>query len=153
VKSALALFVVLLAVPAAGRGQASGPVSSPLDPTLPGTPYTYRPEGRRDPFLSLVGGTTEPRRGAQHPDGPAGIATGELSIRGVLQSRGTLAAMIQGPDNRTYLVRAGDRLSDGIITAVIPEGLVILQDVSDPLSLVKQREVRRLLRSREDARP
>jgi hypothetical protein len=35
---------------------------------------------------------------------------------------------------------------------VIPEGLVIVQDVTDPLSLVKQREVRRLLRSLEAAK-
>ena len=33
-----------------------------------------------------------------------------------------------------------------------PQGLVIVQDVNDPLSLVKQREVRKLLRSLEDAK-
>ena len=37
--------------------------------------------------------------------------------------------------------------------SITPQGLVIVQDVNDPLSLVKQREVRKLLRSLEDAKP
>ena len=41
---------------------------------------------------------------------------------------------------------------DGTIKAVVPEGLVIVQPVNDPLSLVKQREVRKLLRSVEDGK-
>jgi hypothetical protein len=61
-------------------------------------------------------------------------------------------AMVQGPDNRTHIVRQGDKLLDGTVRAVTPEGLVIVQDVTDPLSLVKQREVRRLLRSLEAAK-
>ena len=58
--------------------------------------------------------------------------------------------MVQAPNNRTYTVRDGDTLMDGQIQSVTAEGLVILQDVNDPLSLVKQREVYRRLRSLED---
>ena len=53
--------------------------------------------------------------------------------------------MVQGPDKKTYLVRQNDKLLDGVVKAITPEGLVILQDVSDPLSLVKQKEVRKML--------
>jgi Tfp pilus assembly protein PilP len=70
----------------------------------------------------------------------------------VLESRGTLIAMIQGPDNRTYIVRQGDRLADGTIKSITPQGLIIEEEVNDPLSLVKQREVRKLLRSLEDGK-
>ena len=80
------------------------------------------------------------------------MTVAEISVRGVLQSRGSLIAMVQGPDNRTYIVHQGDRLADGTIQAVTPTGLVIVQEVNDPLSLVKQREVRKLLRSLEDAK-
>jgi len=76
----------------------------------------------------------------------------EISVRGILQSKGTLVAMIQGPDNRTYIVHQGDRLLDGVIKTVITQGLVVVQQVNDPLSLVKQREVRKLLRGLEDAK-
>jgi hypothetical protein len=86
-------------------------------------------------------------------DGAEGLALAEVAVRGVLQSRGALVAIVEGPDGKTHLVRARDRLRDGVIKAVIPDGLVVIQDVVDPLSVVKQREVRRLLRSREDAKP
>ena len=33
---------------------------------------------------------------------------------------------------------------------ITPQGLVIVQQVSDPLSLVKQREIRKQLRTLED---
>ena len=80
------------------------------------------------------------------------MAVAEISVRGILQSKGTLVAMIQGPDNKTYIVHQGDRLLDGVIKTVISQGLVVLQQVNDPLSLVKQREVRKLLRGLEDAK-
>ena len=76
----------------------------------------------------------------------------EISVRGILQSRGALVAMVQGPDNRTYIVHQGDKLLDGTIKTIMPTGLVVVQEVNDPLSLVKQREVRKLLRSLEDAK-
>ena len=53
--------------------------------------------------------------------------------------------MVQGPDNRTYMLRQGDQLADGAVQAVTAEGLVIVQEVNDPLSLVKQRVVRKPL--------
>ena len=54
--------------------------------------------------------------------------------------------MVQGPDNKTYLVRQNDKLLDGTVKAITAQGLVILQEVNDPLSLVKQKEVRKMLR-------
>jgi Tfp pilus assembly protein PilP len=120
-------------------------------PTEPASTYTYQREGRRDPFLTLVGGT-EPRPGARRGEGTAGMTVAEISVRGIVQSRGELVAMVHGPDNRTYIVHQGDKLADGVIKTVTPQGLVIVQDVNDPLSLVKQREVRKLLRSLEDGK-
>ena len=69
-----------------------------------------------------------------------------------MQSRGGLVAMVQGPDKKTYIVHQGDHLADGTIKTITPQGLIIIQEVNDPLSLVKQREVRKLLRSLEDAK-
>ena len=43
-----------------------------------------------------------------------------------MQSRGSLVAMIQGPDNKTYIVHQGDKLLDGTIKTVTPQGLVEL---------------------------
>jgi len=145
--------------PAAGvpAGQAK---PAPPKPTAPAPPpaagpaesYSYQPDGRRDPFMNLLGTGADTRVGSRRPDGPAGITVAELSVRGIMQSRGALIAMIQGPDNRAYVVHPGDKLLDGVIKAVTLQGLVIVQEVNDPLSLVKQREVTKRLRSLEDAK-
>jgi Tfp pilus assembly protein PilP len=132
-------------LPAAILAQA--PAQPPLPP--PGEGFAYDPEGRRDPFLNLLAAGTDTKLSAQRPEGIAGLTTAEVSVRGVVSSRGALVAMVQGPDNRTHIVRQGDKLLDGTVKAVTPDGLIIVQDVTDPLSLVKQREVRRLLRSVE----
>jgi Tfp pilus assembly protein PilP len=80
------------------------------------------------------------------------MSVAEISVRGVLQSRGALIAMIQGPDTKTYVVHQGDKFLDGTIKSITPQGLIVLQEVNDPLSLVKQREVRKMLRSIEGAK-
>ena len=115
--------------------------------------YSYEPAGRRDPFINLLGTGLDPHPQAGHrPEGPAGMSAAEVMVSGVLQSRGSLVAMITGPDKKTYVVHAGEKLLDGTIKTITPQGLVIVQQVNDPLSLVKQREIRKLLRSLEDAK-
>lgn len=139
------MALILAALPAVVPAQAPAPPPATDN-------YTYEPDGRRDPFLNLLASGLEPRTTGNRPEGAAGLATAELTVRGVLMSRGALVAMVEGPDRRTYVVRAGDRLLDGTVRAVVPEGLIIVQAVNDPLSLVKEREVRRLLRSLEDGK-
>jgi Tfp pilus assembly protein PilP len=135
--------------PAAARPAAPvSPASTPPEQEA----YTYRADGRRDPFLNLLGQGGESKLTSRRGEGPAGMTVGEISVRGVMQSRGSLVAMIQGPDNKTYLVHPGAKLLDGTIKSVLPTGLIIVQEVNDPLSLIKTREVRKLLRSLEDAK-
>jgi hypothetical protein len=56
-------------------------------------------------------------------------------------------ALVQGPDNKTYVVRVNDRLADGSVRAITADAMVLMQDVNDPLSATKQREVRKTLRA------
>jgi Tfp pilus assembly protein PilP len=130
---------------------APAPQTSTAPPPAPEA-YTYRQDGRRDPFLSLVGGSRDSGGLARRTEGPAGINVGEITVRGILQSKGSLVAMVQGPDKKTYIVHQGDKFLDGAIKTITPQGLVVLQEVNDPLSLVKQREIRKLLKSLEDAK-
>lgn len=114
--------------------------------------YAYDAGGRRDPFLGLVAAAGDTRAVVRHGDGINAFSVNEISVRGVMQSRSKFVAMIKGPDNKTYLIHQGDKLADGVVKTVTPQGLVVLQDISDPLSAQKQREVRKLLRSLEDAK-
>lgn len=138
------------------------PAAAPAAPVVPKGPpaptpppnYQYDPEGRRDPFLSLFNRGTDPRgqQTIKRAEGVAGLMTGELVVRGIIQTRGAWVAMVAGPDGKVYSVRAGDRIGDGVIRAVTAQAVVILQEVNDPLSLEKQREVRKLLRGGEEVK-
>ena len=135
--------------PAAPSTAPSAPAPSAADQQT--TPYSYNPEGRRDPFQNL---TTNSADGKAAPKptaaGIAGIRVDELAVRGIMQSRERLVAMVQGADNRTYLIHQGDKLADGVVKSITPQGLVLVQDVSDPHASEKTREVRKQLRTPED---
>jgi Tfp pilus assembly protein PilP len=163
----LAAFVV--AVPAFAQGKANkkadataapAPVPPPakkVDLPVPPPNFEYAPQGRRDPFLSLVnrGKDQSQQNGgaaAKRAEGVPGMLTGELTVRGIMQTRGAWVAMVSGPDGKVYTVRAGDKLADGVIRQVTATSVVILQEVNDPLSLEKQREVRKFLRGGDEVK-
>ena len=131
---------------------AAAPAAQAEKPPVVPENYTYEPSGRRDPFLSLLGSGADAHPVSKKGEGPAGMTVSEISVRGVMQSKSGLIAMVQGPDNKTYIVHPGDKLADGSIKSINAQGLVIEQAVNDPLSVVKQREVRKLLRGLEDSK-
>jgi Tfp pilus assembly protein PilP len=128
-------------------GAAPGTVAQPQPEA-----YSYNPEGRRDPFVSLVSRGLESASTGRRGEGLAGLSTAEIVVRGVLQTQGSYVAMVQGPDMKTYIVHANDRLLDGTVKSIGVQGLVIIQEVNDPLSLIKQREVRRGLRAMDEGK-
>ena len=76
-------------------------------------------------------------------------------VRGIVLSNGNFVAMVSGPagaKGQTFSVKAGSRLLDGVVRAIDARSVVIVQQVSDPLSLQKQREVRKLLRTQEEGK-
>jgi Tfp pilus assembly protein PilP len=114
--------------------------------------YAYNPDGRRDPFVSLVDRGAELTASSVRPQGLAGLMLHEIAVKGIVFNEGTHLAMIQGPDSRTYVVRRGDKLFDAGIKAVTADAVVFVQQVTDPLSLVKQREIRKPLRPAEEGK-
>lgn len=126
----------------------------PAEKPAPPKPFHYDAEGRRDPFVSLVsrGVETATPPPGRRIDGPAAMLVSEVTLKGIVQSRGGYVAMIQGPDTKTFMVRANDRLLDGVVKSITAQTLVMMQDVNDPLSLVKQREVRKVLRDPQEGK-
>ncbi len=146
-----ACAIVLSGAAAASAQTAPVPTPASAQAAAPDT-YSYQTEGRRDPFLNLLNAGNDSRNASKRGDGPNSFTVGEISVRGVMQTRAALVAMVQGPDNKTYLVHQGDKLADGVVKTVTPQGLIVVQEINDPLSVQKQREVRKLLRSLEDAK-
>jgi hypothetical protein len=144
-----ALWVVTTV--AVSAQQQPAPKPAPAAESLPAVDpgYVYDPTGRRDPFISLIGRGDETRPAAARPAGIGGLLIGEVTVKGVLRDRSGFIAMLQGPDNKTYNVRVGDKLLDGSVKAIGQEQVIFSQDVNDPLSLVKQREVPKPVRPTE----
>jgi Tfp pilus assembly protein PilP len=147
----------------AAKTPARGPANAAVahgakPPATPGEPvegpvaYSYEGQGRRDPFTNLLNtGAVDPRT-TTRGEGAAGLMVNEIVVRAVVEGRAKTVALIQGPDGRSYNIHPGDKLMDGTVTSITPQGLVIMQVVNDPLSTAKQREVRKLSRSLEEAK-
>ncbi len=159
------LVALLLIVPiVVGARQQPQPPAQPAPATPPasGQPvqpeaakgaakpaYGYDPAGRRDPFVSLLGRGEDTQTQAARPSGVSGLLIGEVTVKGVLRDKGGYLAMLRAPDNKTYTVRVGDRLLDGSVKSINQDKVIFSQDVNDPLSLVKQREVPKPVRQAE----
>lgn len=135
------------AKPAAPPAAAPAPPKQELPVIEPG--YAYQPDGRRDPFISLLGRGEQTPSTAARPSGLSGLLIGEVTVKGVLRDRSGFMAMLQAPDNKTYVVRVGDKLLDGSVKSISQEQVIFSQNVNDPLSLVKQREVPKPVRQAE----
>ncbi|MEA2240263.1 MAG: hypothetical protein QOC81_4987 [Thermoanaerobaculia bacterium] len=110
------------------------------EPNAPDS-YHYDAQGRRDPFQSLIGPAPKLQTGAR-PQGPPGFLIDEVKIQGVVKTRTQgLVAMINGPDNKSYLVKIGDKVLDGEIIRITPNSIVFRQEVNDPTRIERFREV------------
>lgn len=102
--------------------------------------YQYDPQGRRDPFRSLIGPTPKLSR-ENAPPGPPGFMIDEIDIIGIVRGKQGLTAMVKGPDNNGYLLRAGEKVFDGEVIRVTPTAVVFRQEVNDPTRIERYREV------------
>ena len=167
-KPSLVLVFVLVLTVVTASGQTPAPTQGTPAPAAPeGQPpaaaprtpsstegFSYNPEGRRDPFVSLLrrAADTDRRPAGARPPGLAGLETSEVTLKGTVAGRAGYVAIVQGSDSKTYIVREGERLLDGAVRTITQNAMVIVQQVNDPLSLVKQREVRKVLRQSEEAK-
>jgi Tfp pilus assembly protein PilP len=162
------------ATPAAGGAPAAAPGAESTTATAPATEtrepldvemdtggYSYNSQGRRDPFVSLQR-RLEPEKGpGTRPRGMEGFLIQEVALKGIVKTSGGglgiaknpgYIAIFQGPTGSSYFVTTGQRLYDGVITAVDATSVTFRQDVTDPLSPVKSRDVRKSLYASEEAR-
>lgn len=116
------------------------------EPSAPDA-YHYDPQGRRDPFQSLIGPAPKLQPG-QRPPGPPGFLIDEIKLQGVVKTRQQgLVAMVNGPDNKGYLVKVGDKVLDGEVIRITPNSIVFRQEVNDPTRIERFKEVTKELSS------
>jgi type IV pilus assembly protein PilP len=111
-----------------------------LEEPASGDNYRYDPQGRRDPFQSLIGPAPRLQSG-QRPPGVPGFLIDEIKLTGIFRRKQELVAMIVGPDNRGHLIRVGDKVLDGEIIRITPSSVIFRQEVNDPTRIERYREV------------
>jgi Tfp pilus assembly protein PilP len=102
--------------------------------------YRYDPQGRRDPFRSLVGPAPKIDQGVR-PPGIPGFLIDEIKLTGIVRTRQGIVGVIAGPDNKGYLIRIGDKVLDGEVVRITPSSVVFRQEVNDPTRIERFREV------------
>jgi hypothetical protein len=124
--------------------------------------YTYNGQGRRDPFISMIKPVAPQGAKGMRPQGFPGFLIQEVALRGIVRtseagigsaSKAGYIAVFQGADpTKSFFVTVGQRLFDGVITAIDASSVTFRQEVTDPLSPVKTRDVRKSLYASEEAR-
>lgn len=140
--------------PTPAGGTAGGQlIQSILEQELeaPRNGYVYNPAGRRDPFISLAKPVASDDSVTRvRAPGIGGFLLQETSLKGVVKTADGWIAVLEGPDHKGYFVRNGQRMHDGVITGIDAAGLTFRQELTDPLSPAKSRDVRRLLNSSQE---
>ena len=95
--------------------------------------YKYEAKGRRDPFRSLdvtnsIQTTSAP---IVRPPGLKGQLVSEISLVGIVQSKGEYLAMATGYRGKTYFVRPKDELYDGRVMQIRSDAVVFNQILTD----------------------
>lgn len=111
-----------------------------LEEPTGGDTYRYDPQGRRDPFRSLVGPTPRIEQGLR-PPGVPGFLIDEIKLTGIVRTKQGIVGVIAGPDNKGYLIRVGDKVLDGEVIRITPSSVVFRQEVNDPTRIERFREV------------
>jgi hypothetical protein len=124
----LVSLVAIVVLASVARAQVAG-----LSTSVVGVAESVTTAARRDPFVRPTSATVNapmPPPVVPVPliEGLSGLAGADVTVRGVLCADGHSLALIQSPDNKQFVVRAGDRLRDAVIEAVIADGLVMVSD-------------------------
>ncbi len=160
--AAIVLTLLVGASPAAGQAPGTTPPPAPTDDSLkslvekdllpaPGG-FTYNPQGRRDPFVSLLKPVSADQGARTRKQGMEGFLIQEVALKGVIKMQQGYRAMLLGTDGKSYFVSVGQRLYDGAIVAIDAGSVTFRQEVTDPLTTVRSRDVRKTLYPTEEAR-
>lgn len=144
-RSALVLmFVTAVAVGWAQEQAADHHAEAPVT-------QVRKASARRDPFVSLL----EPAEQAPRKrfiTRLEDVSLNEIALKGIVRFGGTQVAVVLAPDRKTYLLRLQERLRDATLRALTSDAAIFAQRTLDPLSVVKEREVIKLLRPHEESR-
>lgn len=101
--------------------------AAPLPPEE--TRYVYSAEGRRDPFVPIVGKKT-----AAFSENPLeSFDLLQFKLKGLIVGLGEPKAIVVAPDGKSYILKKGMRIgkSGGIIREITPERILVEERYQD----------------------
>jgi len=113
--------------------------------------YQYQPLGRRDPFVSLLANVSPDGGASARPPGMPGFLISEITLKGIVLSRGEFVALLEATDGNSYFARVGQEFYDGSLIAMDEATATFSEQVRDPLSSVRNREVTKSLHPEDEA--
>jgi Tfp pilus assembly protein PilP len=114
--------------------------------------YQYQPLGRRDPFVSLLANVSPDGGPTLRPPGMPGFLLSEVTLKGIVDNQGEFVALLEATDGNSYFARIGQEFFDGSLVALDQAAATFRQQVRDPLSPVRTRDVTKSLYPSEEAR-
>lgn len=107
---------------------AASAVEAPVGPARPArrASVRYRARGRRDPFGRPRAAASAPpgATAVVRPPGLKGQRVSDLRLVGLVQAGGEFTALATGLQDRTFLLKEGDRLFDGQVLEILGDRVV-----------------------------
>jgi type IV pilus assembly protein PilP len=106
------------------------------------TLFQYNPEGRRDPFKSIIV-SSEKQKSVENLPPLQRKEVSELKLIGIVWGGFGYGAVIQTPDGKGYAVRKGTRvgLNNGTISQITDKEIVIKEKYLDMFNESKMKEI------------
>ena len=149
--SAPATTVPAVAAPAPQPG-GGGTAAEPVLPVGRGG-YVYLPEGRRDPFQTMLAPPTQGSAQTAESNQPPiqRVAVAELTVIGIVWGGFGYTAMVQAPDGRGYAVQRGARIgnNNGIVSAITEKAVIVEERFTDIYGKKQVREYAKPLHVKE----
>lgn len=119
--------------------------------------YVYLPEGRRDPFLSILrdagaGGAGQGQKTDEINVPPLQrVAVAELTVIGIVWGGFGYMAMLQTPDGKGYPVQRGARIgnNNGVVSAITEKAVIVEERFTDIYGKKQVREYAKPLHVKE----
>ena len=140
--------------PAPVQGEQTAPAIAPeIDAEVE---YTYRGEGRRDPFASLIRGVEVEQVAVAEESGPfVAVVEGgaysplgrfdlqELKLVGIVDIGGVFHGLVEVADGKSYFLRSGTQVgrNGGVVSRVLDDRVVITETYRNPLGETRTKDV------------
>lgn len=109
--------------------------------------FSYNPRGRRDPFRNLLAGREVKEKALK--GGMPEISIDDITLIGIVKARGKYTAVINGPQEFPFFIKAGDNFSDGFVLSIKESQVVFRKTKERGILLIKPKDIVKVISPEE----